>query len=109
MRYELFQIFIIVLCFNLPYIFNWLLLKPRDQPQEVKVVYRDRPKYQYEHSFKVKAEKEEEKPSIKGDCVQALVSLGMKKSLSKEKVDKMFNKKDYLSIEDFLMDAYKID
>lgn len=42
------------------------------------------------------------------DCLECLVSLGMKKVNAKKRVTDLFNKKDYVSIEDFLIDAYKI-
>jgi Holliday junction resolvasome RuvABC DNA-binding subunit len=96
MRYEFVQICIIVLCFNLPYIFNWIRVSALESNTivEEKIVY---------------VEKNIIKQSdITDDCIQALMSLGMKKTASKEKVDKMFSQKEYLTIEDFLMDAYKI-
>lgn len=46
-------------------------------------------------------------PFIK-DATDCLISLGMNKKLAKEKVDKMFSSKNYNSIEDFLLDVYKI-
>lgn len=46
--------------------------------------------------------------SIKDECLQCLVSLGMKKSVAKDKVNKMWANKNYTSIEGFLMDAYRV-
>ncbi len=45
---------------------------------------------------------------IKDECLQCLVSLGMKKSVAKDKVNKMWANKNYTSIEGFLMDAYRV-
>lgn len=42
------------------------------------------------------------------DAIQCLVSLGMKKSEASSLVKTMFSKKNYESIESFLIDAYKI-
>ena len=47
-------------------------------------------------------------PPIFNDCVDVLLSLGMKKSLAKEKTSNMFKNKNYDSVESFIMDAYKI-
>jgi hypothetical protein len=47
-------------------------------------------------------------PKLLDDCTQCLISLGLKKSEANKKVKELFNKKQYLSIEEFLMDAYKI-
>lgn len=43
------------------------------------------------------------------DCIQCLVSLGMKRSEAKLKVKIMFEATDYQSVESFLIDAYKTD
>lgn len=45
---------------------------------------------------------------IKNDAINCLVSLGMKKVEAKKKVEELFSKKEYMSIESFLMDAYKL-
>lgn len=47
-------------------------------------------------------------PPIFNDCVDVLLSLGMKKSLAKEKTSNMFKNKNYDSVESFIMDVYKI-
>lgn len=47
-------------------------------------------------------------PPIFNDCVDVLLSLGMKKSSAKEKTSNMFKNKNYDSVESFIMDAYKI-
>ena len=51
---------------------------------------------------------EPQQDSIKDECLQCLVSLGMKKSVAKDKVNKMWANKNYTSIEGFLMDAYRV-
>jgi len=43
---------------------------------------------------------------IKQDAVQCLISLGMKKKDATIKVNSMFARKNYQSIESFLIDAY---
>lgn len=48
-----------------------------------------------------------QKPPIFDDCVEVLVSLGMKKASAKEKVIGLFDSKNYKTVEDFLMDVYK--
>ena len=45
---------------------------------------------------------------IFNDCIEVLVSLGMKRNLAKEKATQLLNTKHYNSIESFLMDAYKV-
>jgi len=97
MKYEFVQICIIVLCFNLPYMLNWIrvsVLQSNAITEQEELIH-------VENNFIVQSD-------ITNDCIQALMSLGMKKTASKEKVDKMFSQKEYLTIEDFLMDAYKI-
>lgn len=42
------------------------------------------------------------------DCVQCLVSLGLNKKESKERAKTLFDNKRYFSVEDFLIDVYKI-
>ena len=44
----------------------------------------------------------------KNDAIDCLLNLGLKKSLAKNKVDSLFLKKDYESLEDFIIDAFKI-
>lgn len=41
------------------------------------------------------------------DAIQCLVALGMKKGEAKKKVEEMFTLKDYVSIEDFLIEMYQ--
>jgi hypothetical protein len=45
---------------------------------------------------------------IKDEALECLISLGMKKSDAKEKVKQLWKNKNYISIESFLIDAYKI-
>lgn len=42
------------------------------------------------------------------EAIECLVSLGMKKSLAKEKVKTMWENKKYIDIESFLIDAYRL-
>jgi hypothetical protein len=44
---------------------------------------------------------------VKVDAVEALMALGMKKTLAKQKVDTMFEKQNFDSLESFLMEVYK--
>ena len=50
----------------------------------------------------------EELSKLQLEAIGCLTSLGMKKKDAQDKVKTMFNKKEYVSIEDFLMDAYKM-
>ena len=52
--------------------------------------------------------KEEYINPIKDEALECLISLGMKKSEAKNKVNQMFSNKDYKNLEHFLIDAYKI-
>lgn len=45
---------------------------------------------------------------LKDECLECLVSLGMKKTVAKSKVSKMWANKNYNSIESFLIDAYRV-
>jgi len=45
---------------------------------------------------------------LKDECLECLVSLGMKKAVAKSKVNKMWASKNYNSIESFLIDAYRV-
>jgi hypothetical protein len=49
-----------------------------------------------------------EDPKLKDECLECLVSLGMKKAIAKSKVNKMWASKNYNSIESFLIDAYRV-
>jgi hypothetical protein len=68
--------------------------------KEIQYVYIDKP------SNITNQEKKNDK--LIDDAIQCLVSLGMKKSIAKAKVNDMFSIKNYESIESFLIDAYKI-
>lgn len=64
---------------------------------------------------KVKAPQEEkvvikeEVPKIsKEDAIECLTSLGLKKAAANKKVNELFQKNKYNSLEEFLMDAYKL-
>ena len=52
-------------------------------------------------------EQSQEENTIFGECVSSLMSLGVKKSEAIAKVKSLFKNKEYESVEDFLMDAYK--
>ena len=45
---------------------------------------------------------------LKDECLECLVSLGMKKAIAKSKVSQMWASKNYNSIESFLIDAYRV-
>lgn len=45
---------------------------------------------------------------LKDECLECLVSLGMKKTVAKSKVNKMWAGKNYNSVESFLIDAYRV-
>lgn len=50
-----------------------------------------------------------EKYSIaKEDAIECLLSLGLKKSFAKKRVDDLFSKNKYSSLEEFLVSAYKV-
>jgi len=42
------------------------------------------------------------------DCLDSLVSLGLKKKAAKQRTNELFAKKQYVKVEEFLIDAYKI-
>lgn len=67
--------------------------------KEIQYIYVDKP---------LQITQEEKKSNeLINDAIQCLVSLGMKKSIAKVKVNEMFGVKNYESIESFLLDAYK--
>lgn len=45
---------------------------------------------------------------IKNDAIRCLISLGLKKSEAKKKVNEMFIKFEYKTLESFLLDVYKV-
>ena len=52
---------------------------------------------------------EKEVPKVlKEDAVECLTSLGLKKAAANKKVDDLFSKNKYNSLEEFLVDAYKL-
>lgn len=67
--------------------------------KEIQYIYVDKPS-------QIKQEEKKSNELI-SDAIQCLVSLGMKKSIAKVKVNEMFSVKNYESIESFLLDAYK--
>lgn len=74
----------------------------------IKYVYIEKP-YPIPSVNNNKEAKIKEVNPIKDDAIKCLVSLGMKKLDANKKVKDMFNNKDYKSIEDFLIDVYKIN
>lgn len=44
----------------------------------------------------------------KNDAIDCLLSLGLKKTLAIKKVDSLFVKKNYNSLEEFIIDAFKV-
>jgi hypothetical protein len=87
-----------------PYIANFI-----QNNQQPKIVYIEK---------EVKIKKVKPKKIIKqpvvidnpiyDDCVEFLISMGMNKAKSKQKVDNLFNNKKYNTVQDFILDAYKI-
>ena len=80
------------------------------KPPKEQVVYKEVEKRETPVKVSPKPIKpaKEATPTIFNDCVDVLLSLGMKKSLAKEKTSNMFKNKNYDSVESFIMDAYKI-
>ena len=93
------------------------LERPKVITKEViKVEYVDRVVIK-EIQTEVKTEKSQPVPAIqkiekespiKQECLECLISLGMKKRVAKDKVEKMWASKNYNSIESFLIDAYRV-
>jgi len=76
----------------------------------IEYVYIEKP----EKSNKINKSKPKVKPvkklsDLEIEAIDCMVSLGMKKKDAQDKIKNMFSKKKYVSIEDFLMDAYKIN
>lgn len=74
--------------------------------KEIQYVYIDKPLNITKQAKQAKQANKNDQ--LIDDAIQCLVSLGMKKSIAKAKVNDMFNIKNYESIESFLIDAYKI-
>lgn len=105
-------IFFMGLCLFSPMLFSICvsILDMFDKPkvitkEVVRIEYVDRVIVQ-EKQIKKKI-KEKESP-VKADCIECLISLGMKKSVARSKVDEMWAVKNYNSVESFLMDAYRV-
>ena len=114
MLYEFSQLMFIVFCYYFPYILHYLR-KDNNKKQE-NIVY-EQPIYIKKYNKKISKQKlngSYKHPQeiivenkFMNDCKECLISLGMKKIDADKKVSNMFNKKNYTSIEHFLMDAYK--
>lgn len=77
-------------------------------PAQIKTVYVYIEKPEKNKSIVIEKDRQNEKNNpLKIDAINCLISLGMKKTSAKIKVDRMFDEKDYNSIENFLIDAYK--
>ena len=50
---------------------------------------------------------DEQELKLIDDCIQALINLGVKKTDAGTKVRKMFQNKKYITVEEFLLDAFK--
>lgn len=91
------------LCLFIPMILPAFIRSPEVVVKEVvkvKVKYVEKEKF-----IKVKPEE----PSIpKDDAINCLVELGLKKSIAKKKVDDLFNSRKYKTLEEFIIDAFKI-
>lgn len=101
------------LIFMMLCIFAPMLLPLLDRPVKNIYIEKEIVKYKYistKQKSKPKsiADKQDKNMEIFNDCVLCLNSLGLKKTEAKERAKKLFEKKQYNSVEDFLMDAYKI-
>lgn len=86
-----------------------MILLHFSMPSQIKTVYVYIEKPEKNIPTIIEKDKRNEKNNpLKADAINCLVSLGMKKSSAKIKVDAMFNEKEYNSIENFLIDAYKM-
>ena len=81
---------------------------------KVKFIKRPQTKFA-KPNYKVKKVKapeiiaEKEVPKVlKEDAVECLTSLGLKKAAANKKVNDLFSKNKYNSLEEFLVDAYKL-
>ena len=89
-------------CIFIPMIFT-LIPSHTIETKEV-IKYIEKPVY-IEKQVIVKPKPKENK--LLNDAIQCLTSLGMKKSEANPLVRTMFSKKNYESIESFLLDVYK--
>jgi hypothetical protein len=89
---------------------EWLKRKEKIVVQHV-YIYKTS-KYQQDANNKkeqdVKIKNEDHSPKVKDECLQSLLALGMKKSDAKNKIKKMWQDKNYSSVESFLIDAYRV-
>ena len=105
-------IFFMGLCLFSPMLISIFLsaidkLEKPSPVQVVKIEYVDRIIYKDKPNIKQESKAEIESP-VKLECIECLISLGMKKVVAKDKVNKMWADKNYNSVESFLMDAYKV-
>lgn len=73
--------------------------KKKSKPKQIKTIYTP--------PSKIIQKIPVEQNPIKMDAIECLIALGMKRTNAKIKIDNMFNKTQYETIEDFLMDVYK--
>jgi hypothetical protein len=104
------------LCLFLPMLIPIFIGSPEREPEiryvETKPIYiKPKRKKVRPESKKIKQHelvKQKEEIDLKPEAIECLVSLGMKKSLAKEKVKTMWENKKYIDIESFLIDAYRL-
>ena len=90
-------------CMFLPMILFHFSIDKEIVRTEIKYVYIEKQK-KLRESKPINFKQEN---TIVEDAIECLISLGMKKSDAKIKVNRMFLNKNYESIESFLIDAYK--
>jgi hypothetical protein len=104
-------------CLFLPMLIPLFVGSPEPEIRTVtKVKFIKRPQTKFaKPNYKVKKVKapeiiaEKEVPKIlKEDAVECLTSLGLKKAAANKKVNDLFSKNKYNSLEEFLLDAYKL-
>jgi hypothetical protein len=102
-----------IACLFLPMLFSCLISNQvkasYQQPVEVvKYVYIEKEKPVKIKIEKPKVELPQQDQQIKNEALESLISLGLKKAIANKKVNDLFSKKIYTTVEDFLIDAYKI-
>jgi Holliday junction resolvasome RuvABC DNA-binding subunit len=76
-----------------------MIITPKKQEKNIEYVYiKDKP---------AKKNKSKENSKIKTECIESLISLGMKRKDAQLKADNMFSTKKYNSVENFIVDAYR--
>lgn len=90
-----------------PYVVNFIQNYQSPQIVYVKVEKRSKPKKKIKTQT-IKKINPIDDNKIYNDCIDVLISMGMNKISSKEKVKNLFSYKQYASVQDFILDAYKI-